>query len=418
MHPLERAWSRTDRLFALLEPAALLHRPIALRQPFLFYLGHLPAFAWNQVARGALSWPSFRPDLDALFERGIDPVDTEEPPPDDPSAWPGAAEVGAYRDRVRDRLRGAFGDPRARAALDMATEHELMHHETLLYMVCRLDHGLKRPPARERRPAAAAAEAGRVAVPAGPAALGRPRGAAFGWDNEYDRHEVAVPGFEVDRRPVTNRDFAAFVRAGGYGERRLWTEEAWTWLARTGRTVPPFWRADPDGARCRTAFADVPFEEAADWPVYATFAEAAAYACFAGGRLLTEPEYHRAAFGTPDGPPRAHPWGDAPPADGRGNFGFRSWTPVEVGSGAASAWGVCDLVGNGWEWTATPFAPLPGFAPHPTYPRYSADFFDGRHYVLKGASWATDDQLVRASFRNWFQPHYPHVFAQFRTAAA
>ena len=45
---------------------------------------------------------------------------------------------------------------------------------------------------------------------------------------------------------------------------------------------------------------------------------------------------------------------------------------------------------------------------------YSADFFDGRHFVLKGASWATDDALVRRSFRNWFQPHYPHVFAQFR----
>ena len=73
-----------------------------------------------------------------------------------------------------------------------------------------------------------------------------------------------------------------------------------------------------------------------------------------------------------------------------------------------------DLVGNGWEWTSTAFAPFPGFEPLPAYPGYSADFFDGRHYVLKGASWASDDALVRRSFRNWFQPHYPHVFTQFR----
>jgi len=90
-----------------------------------------------------------------------------------------------------------------------------------------------------------------------------------------------------------------------------------------------------------------------------------------------------------------------------------------VGShpGGQSAWGVHDLVGNGWEWTSTPFAPFSGFEPLPGYPGYSADFFDGRHFVLKGASWATDNGLVRRSFRNWFQPHYPHVFAQFRLAS-
>jgi len=76
---------------------------------------------------------------------------------------------------------------------------------------------------------------------------------------------------------------------------------------------------------------------------------------------------------------------------------------------------VDELVGNGWEWTETPFGGLPGFTPFlRTYPGYSVDFFDGRHYVLRGASWATDAQLVRRSFRNWFQPHYPYVFSKFR----
>lgn len=72
------------------------------------------------------------------------------------------------------------------------------------------------------------------------------------------------------------------------------------------------------------------------------------------------------------------------------------------------------LVGNGWQWTRTPFLPFPGFRPLPFYPGYSADFFDGRHFVLKGGSPVTGVALLRRSFRNWFQPHYPWVYAALR----
>jgi formylglycine-generating enzyme required for sulfatase activity len=134
-----------------------------------------------------------------------------------------------------------------------------------------------------------------------------------------------------------------------------------------------------------------------------SLAEARAFARWRGERLPTEAEYHRAAFGQPNG--------------GHGNFGYRHWAPTPVGSHpeGASAWGVQDLVGDGWEWTDTVFAGLPGFTAYiPGYAGYSADFFDGKHYVLKGASWATADELVRPTFRNWFQAHYPYVFAKFR----
>jgi formylglycine-generating enzyme required for sulfatase activity len=80
----------------------------------------------------------------------------------------------------------------------------------------------------------------------------------------------------------------------------------------------------------------------------------------------------------------------------------------------ASAWGAEDLVGNGWEWTSTPFAPFPGFVPMASYPEYSADFFDGRHYVMKGASPVTSSNLVRRSFRNWFYGDYAYMYATFR----
>jgi formylglycine-generating enzyme required for sulfatase activity len=93
---------------------------------------------------------------------------------------------------------------------------------------------------------------------------------------------------------------------------------------------------------------------------------------------------------------------------------------VPAGSHPASrsAWGVDDLVGNGWEWTRTTFAPFEGFEPMPSYPEYSADFFDGEHFVMKGASPATARELLRPTFRNWFRARYPYVYATFRCVRA
>ena len=72
-------------------------------------------------------------------------------------------------------------------------------------------------------------------------------------------------------------------------------------------------------------------------------------------------------------------------------------------------------MGNGWEWSSTPFLPRAGFrAWIPGYPGYSADFFDGRHLVVFGGSWPTASGLLRRSFRNWYQGQYPYVFAAFR----
>ena len=136
-----------------------------------------------------------------------------------------------------------------------------------------------------------------------------------------------------------------------------------------------------------------------------------------GSRLPTEAEFQRAAYGAPDGE-RFHPWGSEEPSPRTGVFDFSSWDPEPAGSHplGASAWGVEDLVGNGWEWTSTPFEPFPGFHPMPSYPEYSADFFDGEHFVMKGASPVTARALLRPSFRNWFRPRYPYVYATFRCA--
>jgi ergothioneine biosynthesis protein EgtB len=414
---LEAAWERSDELFATLCEEALGQRPIRLRQPFVFYLGHLPAFAWNHLGRRRLGKPAFKPDFDDLFARGIDPPDTSDGPAE-AEAWPAVAEVLDYRDRIREALRPLLDDGRLEQTALMVLEHELMHHETLLYMVLRLDHAWKKAPRAAKPTLAPSPESGRIVrIPSGVARLGASRRSLpFGWDNEFPACEVDVEAFSIDATPVRNREFLEFVESGGYADRRLWSEEAWSWIERDARRQPPFWQRTAAVFTVRNAYGDVPLEQALEWPVYVTWAEASAYARLHGRRLPTEAEYDRAAFGRPDGSSRSYPWGDEPPTAAHGNFGFRDWSPHPVGAHpeGASAFGVLDLVGNGWDWTSTPFAPFAGFEPLEGYEGYSADFFDDRHFVLKGASWATADALVRRSFRNWFQPHYPYVFAQFR----
>jgi len=258
-----------------------------------------------------------------------------------------------------------------------------------------------------------------VTIPAGRATLGQPRGrGAFGWDNEFDAQVVDVPAFAIEARNVTNREFLGFVRTGGYVDPRLWSEEDRAWKEAHGIHHPILWRKRDDGWWQRASFVELPLP--LDWPVQVSLAEARAYARWKGTRLPTEAELQRATYGTPEGDERAHPWGDAPPDPNvHGNFDFLRWDPTVVAAypEGDSAFGVSDLTANGWEWTDTPWAPLPGFARDPLYPGYSADFFDGKHFVIHGASAQTDRTFLRRSFRNWFQPHYPYVFAAFRCVA-
>jgi formylglycine-generating enzyme required for sulfatase activity len=155
-----------------------------------------------------------------------------------------------------------------------------------------------------------------------------------------------------------------------------------------------------------------------DWPVYVSHAEASAYARCAGKSLPTEAEWQRAAYGSPEAGERIYPWGSEAPNtnNARGNFDFRNWdpTPVNAFPEGQSAFGICDILGNGWEWTSSVFAPFPGFEPFPFYSGYSADFFDGKHFVMKGGSSRTAERMLRPTFRNWFQAHYQYVYAGFR----
>jgi gamma-glutamyl hercynylcysteine S-oxide synthase len=417
---------RSDELFAIVRDESMYHRPIAERHRIIFYVGHLEAFDWNLLADRAFGLKPFQRTFDQLFSFGIDPVGSGLPT-DQPSDWPSRDEISRYVRGVREKLDHAIeealskpgeGHPQLKTMLEVAIEHRLMHAETLAYMLHRLPSDKKIGDAIVRTVSKTRVKPDLVEIPAGKASLGlvRESGEEFGWDNEMDAHEVEVPAFFIEKCNVTNRDYLRFIEAGGYGNRALWDEASWNWKDSEKVEHPSFWRRDGNLWMYRGMFGEVRLP--LDWPVYVSHAEATSYAKWLGRKLPTEAQFHRAAYGSPKsaGTERRYPWGDAAPAKQHGNFDFQRWDPEPVGAhpAGASAFGVQDLVGNGWEWTRTEFAPFAGFKAASFYPGYSVNFFDGKHYVMKGGSPRTAACMLRPSFRNWFQPHYPYVYAAFR----
>ncbi len=436
LEELADARRRTDEIFALVKPDSLYDRPIAERHRIVFYIGHLEAFDWNLLHARVVGLKAFHPEFDRLFAFGIDPVGGGLPN-DQPSDWPSIAAVREYVRAIRNVLDDKITDALANSVapvpngfplntlLNVAIEHRLMHAETLAYMLHQMPLDRKVLQSETLQLVASAVTPRSIEIPAGKVTLGLARSSGlFGWDNEFEAQLVTVPAFAIDQYKVTNRQYLEFIEAGGYETRDFWLgrgsdhDEDWQWRLQHGISHPAFWKREGDRWIYRTMFADLALP--LDWPVYVSQAEANAYARWAGKSLPTETEWQRAAYGTPGGDERAYPWGEEKPEEKSdanfGNFDFSRWNPIAVNAfpEAQSAFGVHGMLGNGWEWTSTEFAPFPGFEPFPFYRGYSADFFDGRHFVMKGGSARTAACMLRRSFRNWFQPHYQYIYTGFR----
>ncbi|HLI83292.1 MAG TPA: SUMF1/EgtB/PvdO family nonheme iron enzyme [Bryobacteraceae bacterium] len=371
---LALARRQTDELFELVRPDALYERPIPERHRIIFYLGHLEAFDWNLLARRALDIASFHPEFDRLFAFGIDPPEGSLPS-DTRSDWPSVEETRRYNRHTREVIDETVAHAPGEM-LHAAIEHRLMHAETLAYILHQLPYGSKlaqpAPPPAEH----AAPRQDWIEIPAGTAHMGMQQGEAFGWDNEFQPVSVEVPEFAISRYKVTNGEYLEFVRGGG--------APPFFWIEREGRWM------------YRGMFEEIPLP--LDCPVYVTKCQAEEYARWRGAALPSEAQFHRAALG-------------APPSR---NTDFAYWDPIPVTADAAPVNAPVQMTGNGWEWTSSLFAPFAGFEPKPYYLNYSEPFFDGAHYVLKGGSPRTAARLLRPSFRNWFRPAYPYIYATFR----
>ncbi len=314
-------------------------QPSAAYSPIGWHVGHVAAVQSRWLLPGEPQ----------KFGDRFDPLATEKPTR---TRLPPPAELQAHLAEVFERVCDGLRRGRLPAVLGLpetflvqhVVQHELQHAEHVQVVAALCQKRLhKMPPALPVRSAARVEmDGGRVRVGSGDPARA--------YDNERPQHEITLRPFWLDPAPVTAREFAAFVKAGGYGERRHWTEEGWTWRVRHDVGAPIGFR-----------------EQKPDAPVTClSWYEAAAFARWRGARLPTEHELEAAAL---------------PP---------------------------CGV----WEWTSSWFAPYPGFRPYP-YEGCSVPWFH-THRVLRGASWATSLDLARPTLRNWYEPGFRELPNGFR----
>src|SRR6266545_4309906 len=215
---------------------------------------------------------------------------------------------------------------------------------------------------------------GEVTVPGGPFSLGSDH--QWAYDNERPVHLVELPPFRIDRGLVTNAEYSAFVDAGGYRDRDVWSDEGWAWREAERARAPLHWELD-GRRRLRCRF-DVVEALAPREPVqHVSFHEAEAYAQWAGKRLPTEAEWEKA---------------------------------VKTVAGELE-----HVRGAVWQRTASFFDGYPGFRAFP-YAEYSELFFGDKYRVLRGGSWFTDPLVARPTFRNWDLPQRRQIFSGLRCA--
>ncbi|RVX75054.1 hypothetical protein B0A52_01331 [Exophiala mesophila] len=465
----QKLWTAWDVVTRSMIPRdELLNKPIKLRNDLIFYLGHIPTFAGTQISisqRQQMASQRNRHPIGQFSSVGL--ILT--------SITQSFAMTTRVRSRITDSLESgqAVQDRRLGRGLWLAYEHEAMHLETFLYMLLQSDRivpppGTKRPDFRQ---IADEARANRVAnkfhrIPAAEVTLGlddpenhHGPDRYFGWDNERPSRTVSVAAFEAQSRPISNGDYAYYLEVTGNPSLPA------SWIARRsvlngingatsngdvgGEVVSSEFLGDK---ALRTVWGPLPLKDALDWPVMASYDELAAYAKWANGRIPTLEEarsiYHHVESrkdtlekvpsklisavnghlsneGVEETPPSKQSSGEAAngslPPNPNELFvdlnncpvGFKAWTPQPI-THSSSLRGQAD-VGGLWEWTSTPLAPYDGFKAMDLYPGYTADFFDGKHNICLGGSWATIPRIAgRKTFVNWYQRNYPYVWCTAR----
>ena len=372
---LEEARERTLRLVEPVSDQDLDRQHHPLMSPLVWDLGHIAAFEDLWLCRQT-RLELLRPELADLYDAAETPrAERVEVP------YLKREEAIAYMEQVRERAL-AHLDEVGPVIGEMLLQHEHQHNETMLQTLQLAEPGVYAP---ERERPAGPAATGSVVVEARPVEIGF-EGGGFAYDNERPRHRVELQAYRIDRAPVTNAQFLAFVEDGGYRRRELWSGEGWSFREREGWERPLYWTAAGQERRF-----DRVEPLARELPVMHVSAfEADAYARWRGARLPTEAEWeHAAALFEPE----------------RGELDQLGFGPGPAGP----------FVGDCWEWTASEFEGYPGFEAYP-YREYSEVFFGEGYRVLRGGAWATRTRVARLSFRNWDHPQRRQIFAGFRCA--
>ena len=353
------------RDFVLGLPESALWPPVTQGiNPPLWECAHVGWFAEWWCVRGAYNTPdgSTTSDLPSLWQDADAMLNSSVMAHDD--RWDlalltRASTIAYLDDTMAAVLSSLTSHPETDAALypyRLSLFHEAMHLEALAW--CAQSVGDTRP--AWVRPLSSMHRPGELNVPAGAYRCGH-AGVGFSFDNERDGYAIEIAEFSIDHTPISNAQFVQFVDSGGY-------------RAHTGSLHPCYWRK-ANGEWQARAFDHWQTLDPRAPVIHVSALEAEAYCHWAGRRLPTETEWEVAA-----------------------QLGAIEW-------------------GNSvWEWTATTFAPYPGFTAD-RYREYSAPWFDGKHRVLRGGSHATLDMMHHTAYRNYFLPQRSDVFAGLRTCA-
>ncbi len=364
----------TKALLADLPGEALVVPRLPILNPFLWEFGHIAWFTENFCLRWQAGevprQPSMLADADRWYDSSKVAHDTR---------WsldlPDRAQTERYVRQVLEATLAALArtddDDKGLYLFRLALYHEDMHAEAFTYMRHTLGMPVPRPLARHEPPKCDLV-ANDAELSGGTFPLGSRAESGFAFDNEKWAHTVPIAPFAISRRLVSNGEFAAFIEDEGYLRDELWSGRGRAWREGAGRSCPRDW--ERNGGKWHERLFDRKRPLVADAPVrQVTAHEAEAYCNWARRRLPTEAEWEYAAT-----------------------------------SGAIAPLGL-------WEWTASVFAPYPGFAAD-AYADYSMPWFH-THRVLRGASFATPSRMVHPRFRNFFLPERDDIFNGFRTCA-
>jgi iron(II)-dependent oxidoreductase len=405
-HALHQCRIGTLALFEGINDTAYRRQSHPEFSPAGWHLGHIAFIEAYWILERCAGKPPMFPEYHQLFAAdGLPKAERENLPP--------LAKVCHYLDTVRTEvltyLETAPLDQQERL-WRWLVQHESQHSETITFVLQlqrwdalgigrRFGTG-KTPPSLvpTLQPAA-----GVIEIPAGEFIRGNDSLDAS--DNERCRHPLHLDTYYIDRYPVTCGQYREFIAADGYRNACWWSLEGWQWLQENPVAQPLYWSAD-------SAWDNHPV-------CGVSWYEADAYARFAGKRLPTEAEWEKAAtWDVATEQQRLYPWGEEFPSTSRCNHdnAVGQTTAVDAYPTGQSAYGCYDMLGNVWEWTDSWFDGYLGFKSYP-YRGYSQAYFDGKHRVLKGSSWATRPWAMRGSFRNWYYPGVRQILSGFRCAS-
>jgi len=408
-----------ERLFdCLADEQAYLTKATPLRHPLIFYFGHTAVFFTNKLHVAKLIPQRVDPELESMLAIGVDEMSWDDLNEAN-YQWPSSAQVKAYRDKVRQMVDDfimtaplslpiQWDDPMW--IVLMGIEHERIHLETSSVLIRQLPIERVRPvdlfplcdQVSDRYPDNDLVEIAGQTMRLGKDSDDR----LYGWDNEYGEQIVEVEDFKASRYLVSNGEFLAFVKDGGYQKPQFWTEEGKRWLEYTKATHPEFWMVEEGDYRYRSMTAILPMPW--NWPVDVNQLEAKAFCNWKSEqtgkkiRLPSEAEWQCLRQQLPTDLPD---WDMAP-----GNINLEYWcsaAPVDMFACELSGGEkIYDLIGNVWQWTETPIDGFSGFRVHPVYDDFSTPTFDGQHNLIKGGCFISTGNYAIRDSRYAFRRHF------------